>query len=79
MGDFFNWLSTNPVATTTFLVGAGLLFLTVTAVFLIAFRQGREITFWPPRIGPRTGPGDRPIEKDTRPDRPAERDPQFRR
>lgn len=72
MGEFFNWLSSNPAAGTTFLVGAGLLFLAITAIFLIAFRQGREITFWPPSIGPRTperggsatSPGTRPNRLD---------------
>ncbi len=49
MDTFFIWLSTNPTAT----VFVGVLVATLALLFLFAFFQGREIAFWPPKIGPR--------------------------
>ncbi len=40
------WLSANPVL-------AILLFLLIATLIVIAFIQGREISFWPPKIGPK--------------------------
>lgn len=47
MDSFFTWLSTNPTATIT----VGILVTTFALINLIAFLQGREISFWPPKIG----------------------------
>lgn len=46
MYEISNLLSANPVATVIF-IGAALVIVT----YLIAFLQGREVSFWPPRIG----------------------------
>ena len=46
MNELFKWLSANPVATTTFIVA-----FSVILTYLLAFFQGREISFLPPRIG----------------------------
>jgi hypothetical protein len=59
MDAFFDWLSTNPTAT----VIVGLLVATLAILFLSAFFQGREISLWPPKIGPiikTTGRGGKP-------------------
>jgi len=50
---FFNWLSSNPAATTTLVVAFGLIVVAVVAIYLVAFFQGREISIWPPKIGAR--------------------------
>lgn len=43
-----------PAAVWPWIVGmAGLAFLAIFTLVCVAFRQGREIVFWPPRIGPR--------------------------
>lgn len=49
MTTFFDWLSNSPIATTAFIVAFG----GVTLIYMIAFLQGREISFWPPKIGER--------------------------
>jgi len=51
MADFFNWLSNNPVATTTLIVSFGVLVTATTLIYVVAFFQGRSISFWPPKIG----------------------------
>ena len=51
MTDFFNWLSSNPIATTTVIVSFGVVITAVTIIYVIAFFQGRSISFWPPHIG----------------------------
>lgn len=53
MDEFFRWLSNNPVATTTLIVSFGVLVTSATLIYLVAFFQGREISFWPPKIGQR--------------------------
>ncbi len=50
MDAFFQWLSGNIIATTTFMFAIGVFVL----IFAIAFVQGREISFWPPKIGPKS-------------------------
>jgi serine/threonine protein kinase len=49
MGDFLKWLASNPVMTGALVVLLGVLML----MFVVAFFQGREISLWPPKIGPR--------------------------
>jgi len=51
MADFFNWLSSNPLATTTLIVSFGVGVTATTLIYVIAFLQGRSISFWPPSIG----------------------------
>lgn len=47
MDAFFQWLSSNTLATTILIVAFGV----VVVIYAIAFAQGREISFWPPKIG----------------------------
>jgi hypothetical protein len=51
MVEFFKWLSSTPTATTMMIIVVSVLSLSVIIVFLSAFFQGREISFWPPKIG----------------------------
>lgn len=50
MDEFFRWLSSNPVATTTVIVAFGAVVIAMTLMFFIAFIRGQEISFWPPKI-----------------------------
>jgi serine/threonine protein kinase len=43
----------NNAALAVFLVAASLLVLTVIAIYVFAFIQGRDLSFWPPKIGPK--------------------------
>jgi serine/threonine-protein kinase len=47
----FEWLANNPLATHALIAAFGLLVVSVTVIYLVAFLQGREISFWPPKIG----------------------------
>jgi hypothetical protein len=51
MTTFFDWLSNNPIATTVFIVAFGSAVTCATLIYMIAFLQGREISFWPPKVG----------------------------
>ncbi len=51
MGEFFNWLSSNPIITIVFLVIIGIAVSAVVIIYFVAFFQGRSISFWPPKIG----------------------------
>lgn len=53
MDVFLRWLFGNPIATTALLVAFGILVIFVISVYLVALFQGREISFWPPKIGGR--------------------------
>jgi serine/threonine protein kinase len=53
MSDFFNWLSKNSIAATTLIVSFSVIITSITVIYLVAFIQGREISFWPPKIGPK--------------------------
>jgi len=48
MNGLLNWLSANPVPGAILLIGLGVMLVT-----LLAFFQGREISFWPPRLSGR--------------------------
>lgn len=48
MEKFFDWLTLNPVA----ILFVAVLVILFLLIFFIAFLQGREIAFWPPKIGP---------------------------
>lgn len=54
MAELFKWLNDNPVATTTLVIVFVVLAGAIVVTYLIAFSEGREISFWPPRIGGRT-------------------------
>ncbi len=51
MSEFFTWLSNNPIATTIFVISFAVLVGALVATYSVAFYQGREISFWPPKIG----------------------------
>lgn len=51
MTDFFNWLSSNPLATNTIIISFAGLILALVFIYVVAFFQGRDISFWPPKIG----------------------------
>jgi hypothetical protein len=51
MTTFFDWLSNNPIATTVFIVAFSSAVTCATLIYMIAFLQGREISFWPPKVG----------------------------
>ncbi len=51
MLDFFNWLSGGSVSSIVFIVTICLLIFGIALAYAVAFFQGREISFWPPKIG----------------------------
>ena len=51
MEDFFKLLSNNPEISMVFSIVIGIIILFLTLTYSIAFFQGREISFWPPKIG----------------------------
>lgn len=51
MSELIKWLSNNPLATMTLIISFGILIISVTILYIIAFFQNREISFWPPKIG----------------------------
>lgn len=51
MAEFFKWLSGNSIATNALLVSFVTLAALTGVVYVAAFLQGREISFWPPKIG----------------------------
>ena len=51
MADFFLWLSSNSIAATILVIAFGTLIIAVIVIFVVAFLQGREIAFWPPKVG----------------------------
>lgn len=53
MSEFFIWLSANPIATTAIILAFSLIVISITMIYIIAFVQGRSISFWPPSIGPK--------------------------
>ena len=72
MIELFKWLTTNPIAGMVASITFGILILSIVVVFLVAFFQGREITFWPPKIGARYGEpiqkkDNKPIQSDNQP------------
>ena len=62
MDKFFEWLSGNSVGAIAFMVLVGLALFALVMILIVGFLQGREITFWPPRIGPRAQKGISPKE-----------------
>ena len=50
MDTIFELLNSSPIVAIFVLI----IFLIIVLIYLIAFFQGREISFWPPKIGPKT-------------------------
>lgn len=53
MSDFFIWLSGGSISSTIFVIISCIFLLSVPLIYTTAFIQGREVSFWPPRIGAR--------------------------
>lgn len=53
MDEFVKLLSSNATVTNTILIVLVFAVLSLLSMFLVAFFQGREISFWPPKIGPK--------------------------
>lgn len=51
MDEILKFLSANSTAMNVFLILVSLFVVTIILMYVIAFFQGREITFWPPKIG----------------------------
>jgi hypothetical protein len=51
MNDFLVWLSSNSAASTSIAIAIVALVIVFIFLYVIAFFQGREISFWPPKIG----------------------------
>ncbi len=51
MNELFKALSNNPIAIITLIASFGIIVLSLVMTYLIAFFQGREVHFWPPKIG----------------------------
>src|SRR5438132_1646547 len=67
MQDFFQWLSGSSVATGVLVASFGAIVLAVIALYLAAFWQGRSVSFWPPKIGPKPSPSSANNGRDTAP------------
>jgi len=51
MSDFFQWLSGGSPSAIIFISAIGILLVGLTLIYIVAFIQGREISFWLPKIG----------------------------
>lgn len=76
MNAFFEWLSNNPAATYTFTALFGALVISVVLLYLVAFFQGRDIAFWPPKIGEKPPQKAKAIVGKRLPDKPFDMDSQ---
>jgi hypothetical protein len=56
MTDFLKFLSTNSPAALAFGIAVLILGVTVSMICVVAFVQGRSISFWPPSVGERPKP-----------------------
>lgn len=62
MVDFLTQILSDPIAAVSVAVVLVLLIVALAVLVLFAYREGREITFWPPRIGPRVTGSEERIE-----------------
>lgn len=53
MSEFFKWLSNNPIATNMLVIAISIVCISIVLIYIVAFFQGRSISFWPPSIGER--------------------------
>lgn len=51
MDELFKWLAGNTFASNIFIISFGIVIISISLTYLVAFFQGREISFWPPKIG----------------------------
>lgn len=57
MNAFLQWLSTNDILAITVIVTINIILISVALIYLVAFFQGRKISFWPPTIGEKNSIG----------------------
>lgn len=53
MNDFFQLLASNQVASNVISIVFVVVALSVTLIYVVAFFQGRDVSFWPPNVGKR--------------------------
>ena len=53
MNEFFTWLFANSTSAIILASAIGLLVVTIVVVYIVVFLQGREISFYPPKLGPK--------------------------
>lgn len=51
--QIFEWLQSNPITAKVMIIAFAVLVASIPLMLIVAFFQGREISFWPPRIGAR--------------------------
>lgn len=51
--NFFEWVMTNPVVSTPIIFALCVIIISIVIMYIIAFFQGREVFFWPPKLGPK--------------------------
>lgn len=54
MSDFFSWLSGGSTSSIIFIIISCIFLLSVPLMYTTAFIQGRDVSFWPPKIGKKT-------------------------
>ncbi len=57
MSDFLQWLSSNSAPAIILIITIGLIVSVVIIIYVVSFIQGRELSFWPPKIGPKPDKG----------------------
>jgi len=67
MSEFFQWLSKNPIATNIVIATFGVVVVAVVSMYVIAFIQGRSVSFWPLKIGESTDSETKSLEKQVKP------------
>ncbi len=53
MSDFFQWLAGGSTSSMVFIIAFALVLIGIFLIYTVAFLQGREISFWPLKIGQR--------------------------
>lgn len=51
MDSLIQWLLSNHISSTILLILVSVILILIISIYLMAFFQGREISFWPPKIG----------------------------
>lgn len=51
MDEFLKWLSSNSIVSTILVASFCALVVSAVVIYFVAFLQGREVFFWPPKVG----------------------------
>ncbi len=51
MKELFEWLAKTPIASYSIAICFALISISVVLIYVVSFFQGRQIEFWPPKIG----------------------------